>query len=85
MTNEQIQFIANIFTELNAMKNICRDLSHNLEHHPSKNYWTLNLAFQSANSEYKDCVVFFEGDSFDGDKILKDLSEITEKVRAISK
>lgn len=86
MEKIHLDFIADILKRFATAYNTYRnnDCNIELEHHPGKDYWTINCKFQYCNSKYEDCVVFYlDKDSFDAEKILEDFDEILRKGKLI--
>jgi len=55
-----------------------------LEHHESKDYYTIDFELSKANSEYKDCIVFYlTEDSFNPTEIIDDFDSILRKAETL--
>lgn len=83
MTNDQITFLGELITLLSDTRREFDKFAFSLEHHPGKNYWTIDTQFERTNSKYTDCVVFYPDDSFNSEEIIKDLKAIIAKGRTM--
>lgn len=91
MNKEQIEFIGELINRVDELNNLDRSSKSYIEIKESdnwKDYWCIDINFESVNSKYQDTIVFYENEDewdthFNSKEILEEFDKIIENCRNI--
>lgn len=80
------QFI-NIFEKIETLKTKFRNnkVIISFEYNTSKSYYTIKFQFEYCNSTYSGCVLFYDNEDYDYEKIISDIDTISQKAQTLLK